>query len=1143
MKNWLISILLCSISAEIDRRKVEKRRNQRKGEHVLIAAGYDLDLRPATGEVSVQKRDWREFGPEERGFGQRQGFGQRRSPWIKYCSRLDNLLKEGDSKAYESVEVDKSAQNRRSSAPSPYLHDENRQSETPASQNANSSRLSPNVMTQSYYSASDMDESDLLDGLSLDDEDAARLLEEFEVDEYDDAARRARSATPYGSSSAPVKKKKIIVKKKIVKKASESTPDKKSASTSNLASDKKICTGDIFKINVKINVPKSRGKIGQAYMNAVQEKKSASPLPSYAGGQIGQKYIIATQEKKSLSPAPQEVKNQPAKTYLNTIQDKKSPSPAPQEVKNQPAKTYLSTIQDKKSPSLAPQEVKNQPAKTYLSTIQDKKSPSPAPQEVKNQPAKTYLNTIQDKKSPSPAPQEVKNQPAKTYLSTIQDKKSPSPAPQEVKNQLGSSYLNAIQNRTSLSPVPAEVKNQAQDQKSATNSASAAPVKKSWSPVPQKAPCPGGISFLSAAQEKKSPVPVVQDQKPEIKNQPAKPYLSPIQDKKSPLPVLQEVKILPAKSYLNTIQDKKSISPAPQDQRPEIKNQPVKSYLSTIQDKKSISPAPQDQRPEIKNQPAKTYLSTTQVKKSASQPPALTQNGTSKPVINGIQDKKVANNTSGPAQTQNHLTKPQITITEANKAYGSQTLEKKPEEKASPWGTTLERQPRKNEKKVSGPNSLPAPQEKPRSRTPTPAELKYGKLNDPTPRDALLDTIAKGGFKLKHVETNDKSSGVLKPPEQESRSSSVPPAPKLEAPKPPPLNRAPSPAQLKFSDPEPSARQALLNAINAGGFKLRKVETNDRSGLVVDDDERKARSSSQPAPPPPPPGLGQPPAMNRAPSPAVLKHGKGEASARDELFNAINAGGFKLRKVETKDKSGLIVDDEMKASACKIVENQVAPPPPPPMPVKKAPPAPTPPPPPPAAQKAPKVSKPITNPKLLKLGGKDAQVNRAELLNTIKTGGFKLRKVEILDKSAPVLVENQDVATVSSSGYVSVAAPAPPPPPPPPAPGGPRKPKEVTNPAVLKLAKRSGKDVKPDIEALFKSIKSGGIKLRKVETNDKSGLILDDQQMAKKAQAETSSDAVPEAEPEKELPSQENGTEVKKKIKKTKIKVIKKAPA
>ncbi|KAI1710297.1 WH2 motif domain-containing protein [Ditylenchus destructor] len=917
---------------------------------------------------------------------------------------------EGDSKAYESVEV--SAQNRRSSAPSPYLHDENRQSETPASQTANSSRLSPNVMTQSYYSASDMDESDLLDGLSLDDEDAARLLEEFEVDEYDDAARRARSATPYGSSSAPVKKKKIIVKKKIVKKASESssasTSDKKSASTSNLSSDKKICTGDIFKINVKIKVPKSRGKIGEAYMNAVQEMKSASPLPSYAGGQIGQKYISATQEKKSLSPAPQ-----------------------------------------------------------------------------------------------------------------------------EVKNKVGSSYLSATQNRTSLSPVPAEVKNQAQDQKPATHSASPVPVKKSWSPVPQKAVCPGGISFLSAAQDKKSPSPAPQ----EVKTQPAKTYLSTIQDKKSPSPAPQEVKNQPAKTYLSTIQDKKSPSPAPQ----EVKTQPAKTYLSTIQDKKSPSPAPQ----EVKNQPAKTYLSTIQDKKSASQPPAVSQNGTSKSWIqNGTLDKKVANNTSGPAQTQNYLTKPQITVTEA---YGSQTLEKKPvntltgkageaedsKKASSPWGATLERQPRKDEKKVTGPNSLPAPQEKPRSRTPTPAELKYGSLNDPTPRDALLDTIAKGGFKLKHVETNDKSSGVLKPPEQETRSSSVPPAPKLAAPPPPPLNRAPSPAQLKFSDQEPSARQALINAINAGGFKLRKVETNDRSSaLIVDDDERKTRSTSQPAPPPPPPGLGQPPPMNRAPSPAVLKHGKGEASARDELFNAINTGGFKLKKVETKDKSGLIVDDEMIASGCKVVKNPVAeaPPPPPPMPVKKAPPAPTPPPPPPEAPKVPKVSKPITNPKLLKLGGKDVQVNRAELLNTIKTGGFKLRKVEILDKSAPVLVENQEVATVSSSGYVSVA-------------GGPRIPKEVTNPAVLKLAKRSGKDVKPDIEALFKSIKSGTIKLRKVETNDKSGLILDDNQMAKKAQAETSSEAIPEAEPEKELPSQENGAEVKKKVKKTKIKVIKKAPA
>uniref|UniRef100_A0A914D652 WH2 domain-containing protein n=1 Tax=Acrobeloides nanus TaxID=290746 RepID=A0A914D652_9BILA len=217
---------------------------------------------------------------------------------------------------------------------------------------------------------------------------------------------------------------------------------------------------------------------------------------------------------------------------------------------------------------------------------------------------------------------------------------------------------------------------------------------------------------------------------------------------------------------------------------------------------------------------------------------------------------------------------------------------------------------------------------------------------------------------------------------------------------------------------------------------------------------------------------------------------------------------------------------------CKVVENQVAeapPPPPPPPAIPKAPAAPAPPPPPPPAApappKPPKVNKPITDPKLLKLGGKNVQPNRAELFNAIKTGGFKLKKVEIVDKSAPILTEDQETTQISTSGYVSVAAPPPPPGPPPPLPPiptGPREKKPITNPALLKLG---GKGAKPNIEELFNTIKSGAIRLRKVETKDKSGLILDEEQIAKKQQAENQEEKKEEDKIEEENEESEDKEE------------------
>ena len=75
-------------------------------------------------------------------------------------------------------------------------------------------------------------------------------------------------------------------------------------------------------------------------------------------------------------------------------------------------------------------------------------------------------------------------------------------------------------------------------------------------------------------------------------------------------------------------------------------------------------------------------------------------------------------------------------------------------------------------------------------------------------------------------------------------------------------------------------------------------------------------------------------------------------------------------------------------------------------------------------------------------------------------------------------------------------APPPPPssfynpPPPPPPNSSTLRTRTPSNPTLLKLGGKGDRD------ALLKSIKSGGVRLKKAVTNDKSGLILSDEEMA-----------------------------------------------
>uniref|UniRef100_A0A8R1XLL2 WH2 domain-containing protein n=1 Tax=Onchocerca volvulus TaxID=6282 RepID=A0A8R1XLL2_ONCVO len=233
-----------------------------------------------------------------------------------------------------------------------------------------------------------------------------------------------------------------------------------------------------------------------------------------------------------------------------------------------------------------------------------------------------------------------------------------------------------------------------------------------------------------------------------------------------------------------------------------------------------------------------------------------------------------------------------------------------------------------------------------------------------------------------------------------------------------------------------------------------------------------------------------PPLPKAAPSAAVLKLGGNATFDRDKLLNEIH-GGVKLRKAVTNDRSapigvGIVRNDLSRSSSpvpeALVLSNSmtnlsVTPPPPH-----------VPPPPSPdflsSHVQQHKVAKPITNPALLKLGGKQP-TDRDALLASIRSG-VKLRKVETNDRSSPFPVSRD----TSPDHNIPLAPPPPPlfvPPPPSVSSAEPIRRSRSPNPALMKL----GGKITVDRDELMRSIRQG-VKLRKTVTNDKSSAIIND---------------------------------------------------
>uniref|UniRef100_A0A0N4ZHQ3 WH2 domain-containing protein n=1 Tax=Parastrongyloides trichosuri TaxID=131310 RepID=A0A0N4ZHQ3_PARTI len=254
------------------------------------------------------------------------------------------------------------------------------------------------------------------------------------------------------------------------------------------------------------------------------------------------------------------------------------------------------------------------------------------------------------------------------------------------------------------------------------------------------------------------------------------------------------------------------------------------------------------------------------------------------------------------------------------------------------------------------------------------------------------------------------------------------------------------------------------------GARLRPTKTNDKSGpTIVAEGETlnkildESKIPNKPpncensittnisGPPPPPPPIPAAPPAPPAPSgiPLPPKVPKGPVNQKfqslggkvtvnqDEFIKSIQ-GGFKLKPTVTKDKSGLIYDEEQleiieaakhgdsdgkrkvliefkKPEEC--ASSSVPPPPPPPPSMNNN--VPIPPPPPISTNSnnntttVKKPAKPITNPKLLALGGGNvAAVNKDEFLNSIKEG-LKLKKVETVVKDKGLHMDNDELQHLS----------------------------------------------------------------------------------------------------------------------------------
>lgn len=347
-------------------------------------------------------------------------------------------------------------------------------------------------------------------------------------------------------------------------------------------------------------------------------------------------------------------------------------------------------------------------------------------------------------------------------------------------------------------------------------------------------------------------------------------------------------------------------------------------------------------------------------------------------------------------------------------------------------------------------------------------------------------------------------------------------------PIPPPAPLPPVVPQQQKQRPKPTSQKAeikpvfdrdkLLSEVRSG-VQLRHTITNDKSAPIG---VGRVRSGGYSPPPdttastsmhsnrpdakkpvfygqqvepepdetPAPPSLPPP----KAPPPvALLKLGGSAKFDRDKLLNEIH-GGVKLRKTVTNDRSAPIgvgiVRNDLSPSPSPIpfattsvseVGDTAAPvPPPPPMLQSSSPRLLSP-------QPQHKSTKAITNPALLKLGGKQP-VDRDALMASIRSG-VRLRKVEINDRSSPFPMSRDTSPDRLQTPLEPTFAPPPPPllvPPPPRAPSA-EPIRRSRSPALLKL----GGKVTVDRDELMRSIRQG-VKLRKVVTNDKSSAIIND---------------------------------------------------
>uniref|UniRef100_A0A914EMN2 Uncharacterized protein n=1 Tax=Acrobeloides nanus TaxID=290746 RepID=A0A914EMN2_9BILA len=367
---------------------------------------------------------------------------------------------EGDSSpAYQSVQIEY-AQPRRPSAPSTYEYNKEKSPSPniqkpplPVNQNLNTAwsersrsvepegkeqaRLAPS-MTQSLYIMADNSDDDLFDGLDLDDDDAAKLLEEFEVEEYDHDMRRARSATPSpasnvsSGSTTPVKKKKIV--KKVVKKKKpveqENVATPQPTATTN-TTPKPVATTQVKQPEVSTASTKPA--------SAVPEKKITTLTSTASEKKSASTSNLAQEKQSSPSSGPSPSQPQPNKAPINAMWEKKVTDIFKGAEQNNNKKSAINAALEKKA-SLSPSPQPEAKPKTAINAALEKKA-SVNQEKPGEERRKSLLDVLNERKtaakagsttpSPSPSPE------PETKVIDKKVTKVPEPVPKVVEKKLG----------------------------------------------------------------------------------------------------------------------------------------------------------------------------------------------------------------------------------------------------------------------------------------------------------------------------------------------------------------------------------------------------------------------------------------------------------------------------------------------------------------------------------------------------------------------------------------------------------------------------------------------------------------------------------------------------------------------------------